>query len=60
GRGTERPLVLVAAERGGKVDARVILTHGKAAIAEAPDGKLAPDAVVMTDGLPAYTNRLDH
>lgn len=54
GRGTKRPLVLVAAERGGKVAAQVIPTHGKAAIAEALDGKLAPDAVVMTDGLPAY------
>ena len=54
GRGTKRPLVLVAAERGGKVAAQVIPTHGKVAIAEALDGKLAPDAVVMTDGLPAY------
>ena len=54
GRGTKRPLVLVAAERGGKVDAQVIPTHGKVAIMEALGGKLAPDAVVMTDGLPAY------
>ena len=54
GRGTKRPLVLVAAERGGKVAAQVIPTHGKAAIAEVLEGKLAPDAVVMTDGLPAY------
>jgi transposase-like protein len=54
GRGTKRPLVLVAAERGGKVAAQVIPTHGKAAIAEALEGKLAPDAMVMTDGLPAY------
>lgn len=53
GRGTKRPLVLVAAERGGDVVAKVIPTHGKAAIAEALDGKLSPDAVVMTDGLPA-------
>lgn len=54
GRGTKRPLVLVATERGGKVDARVIPTHGKTAIAEALRLKLAEDAVVMTDGLPAY------
>ncbi len=54
GRGTKRPLVLVAAERGGKVDARVIATRGKRAIGEALEGRLDPDAVVMTDGLPAY------
>ena len=54
GRGTKRPLVLVVAERGGKVDARVIPTHGKAAIAGALDRKLDPEAVVMTNGLPAY------
>ncbi len=34
--------------------AKVIPTHGKEAIATALDGVLAPDAVVMTDGLPAY------
>lgn len=54
GRGTKRPLVLVAAERGGPVVAQVIATHGKAAISEALDGNLADDAVAMTDGLPAY------
>ena len=54
GQGTKRPLVLVAAERDGKVAAQVIPTHGKAAVAEALEGKLAPDAVMMTDGLPAY------
>lgn len=54
GRGTKRPLVLVAAERGGQVAAEVIPTHGKAATAEALEGKLDADAVVMTDGLPAY------
>jgi transposase-like protein len=54
GRGTKRPLVLVAAERGGKVAADVIPTHGKAAIAAGLEGKLVPNAVVMTDGLPAY------
>ena len=54
GRGTKRPLVLVAAGRGGKVAAEVIPTHSKAAIAAGLEGKLAPNAVVMTDGLPAY------
>ena len=47
-------MVLVATERGGKVDARVIPTHSKTALAEALRLKLAEDAVVMTDGLPAY------
>lgn len=54
GRGTKRPLVLVAAERDGKVVAKVISTHGKAAIAEALDGVLDRAATVMMDGLPAY------
>jgi len=54
GRGTKRPLVLVGAERGGKVVAKVIPTHGKEAIASALDGLLDPKATVMTDGLPAY------
>ena len=54
GRGTRRPLMPVAAERGGKIDARVIPTHGKAAIAEALQGRLAEDSVVMTDGLGAH------
>lgn len=54
GRGTKRPLVLVAAERGGDVVAKVIPTHGKAAISEALDGVVDPKATVMTDGLPAY------
>ena len=54
GRGTKRPLVLVAAERGGDVVAKVIPTHGKAAIAAALDGVVEANATVMTDGLPAY------
>jgi len=53
GRGTKGPLVLVAAERGGEGVAQVVPTHGRETIAEALDGKLAPDIVVMTDGLPA-------
>ena len=44
GRGTKRPLVLVAAERSGDVVAKIIPTHGKAAIAEAIDGVVDPDA----------------
>ena len=54
GRGTKRPLVLVAAQRDGDVVAKVIPTHSKAAIADALDGVLDPVATVMTDGLPAY------
>lgn len=54
GRGTKRPLLLVAAERGGAVVTKVILTHGKAAVAEALSSVLDADAVAMTDGLPAY------
>ena len=54
GRGTKRPLLLVAAERGGDVVTRVIPTHGKEAIASVLDGVLEPNAVVMTDELPAY------
>ena len=54
GRGTKRPLVLVAAKRGGDVVAKVIPTHGKEAIASALEGVLDGTAAVMTDGLPAY------
>jgi len=54
GRGTKRPLVPVAAERGGDVVAKVIPTHGKEAIASALNGVLDPEATVMTDSLPAY------
>jgi transposase-like protein len=54
GRGPKRPLVLVAATRGGDVVAKVIPTHGREAIASALDGVLDDTATVMTDGLPAY------
>ena len=40
GRGTKRPLVLVAAKRGGDVVAKVIPTHGKGPITSALDGVL--------------------
>ena len=53
-RGTKRPLVLVAAKRGGDVVATVIPTHGKEAVASTLDDELDPEATVMTDGLPAY------
>lgn len=55
GRGTKRALVLVAAERGGDVVAKVIPTHSKEAITAALEGVVDPKATVMTDGLPAYT-----
>lgn len=54
GRGTKRPLLLVAAERDGDVFTRVIPTHGRKAVSEALKGVLDASAVVMTDGLPAY------
>ena len=54
GRGTKRPLVLVAAKRGGDVVTKVIPTHGKEAVATALDGVIDDTAAVMTDGLPAY------
>ncbi len=54
GRGTKRPLLLVAAERGGDVVTRVIPTHGKDAIATALNGLIDPEATVVTDGFPAY------
>ena len=54
GRGTKRPVVLVAAKRGGDVVAKVIPTHGKEAIASALANVIDRTATVMTDGLPAY------
>ena len=54
GRGTKRPLLLVAAERHGDVVTRTIPTHGRMAISGALQGVLDTSAVVMTDGLPAY------
>lgn len=54
GRGTDRPMLLVAAERRGPVVTKTIPTHSKAAMKVALDGLLAKDAVAVTDGLPAY------
>jgi len=45
GRGTKRPMVLVAAERDGKVVAEVIPTHSREAIETALDGPLVTRAV---------------
>lgn len=60
GRGTKRPLVLVAAERGGDAVAKVIPTHGKAAIAAALDGVVEANAT-CNDGWPPglQTHRQD-
>lgn len=63
GRGTKRPLLLVAAERGGSVITKPIPTHSRDAIATALDGAVDPAATVVTDGLPAYrqfANRQTH
>lgn len=54
GRGTKRPLLLVAAKRGGSVITKPIPTHSREAIAAALDGVIDPAATVVTDGLPAY------
>jgi len=42
------------AQRGGAVVAKKIESHSKHAIQEAVEQAISPDAVVMTDGLPAY------
>ena len=54
GRGPRRPLLLVAAQRGGDVVAKAISTHSRIAIGAALDGVMSADATVMSDGLPAY------
>jgi len=58
GRGTKRPLVPVAAERGGDVAAKVISTRGKEAIASALDGVLRRELDgLAAPGAPAATPR---
>ena len=47
--GPRRPLVLVAAQRGGTVVAKTDPTHSRAAIRDALNGLLWPDATVMTE-----------
>jgi transposase-like protein len=54
GRGTKRPLVLVAAERGGKVVAKRIASHSKEAIDDGLTGLLDGEAAAVTDALLAY------
>ena len=54
GRGTKRPMVLAAVERGGPVVAKPLATHSRTAIGEALKGLIARGTTVMTDGLPAY------
>lgn len=44
GRGTKRPMGLVAAERDGQVVAKVIPAHGREAIETALDGVVSPEA----------------
>lgn len=60
GRGTRRPMVLVAVERSsndgdtGSARAWPLATHSRAAIARTLEGVLSQNAIVVTDGLPAY------
>ena len=54
GRGTAKPLLLTAVERGGSVHARRIESHRTDAIAPAWRAWVDPMAKLMTDALPAY------
>lgn len=54
GRGSRRPLVLAAAERGGRVRAATIAGHSRAEIGAAVDAWVQPGSTVFTDALPAY------
>jgi transposase-like protein len=54
GRGTKRPLVLVASERGGKVAAEIIPNHGKAAIATARSAPIYR-SITPTGSMPGPT-----
>jgi len=54
GRGAGRSVVLVAAQRNGPVRAMRIATHSSAEIGRAVLDLVAPDADLITDGLPAY------
>lgn len=57
GRWTDRPMLLVAAERHGPVVTKTIPTHSKAAMKVALEGMLSDRAVAMTDGLSAYARQ---
>jgi transposase-like protein len=54
GRGPRRPLVLTMVERGGSVALTPIASHSKKAIGGAVRPRLDPEAIVVTDALPAY------
>ena len=54
GRGTFKPLLLTAVERGGSVHARRIESHRTDAIAPAWRAWVDPMAKLVTDALPAY------
>lgn len=54
GRGHRRSLVLTIVERGGPVVFRRISSHSIASIRGASHNRIAADAVVSTDALPAY------
>jgi len=54
GRGTAKPLLLTAVERGGSVHARRIESHRTDAIAPVWRAWVDPMAKLMTDALPAY------
>lgn len=54
GRGPRRPLVLTMVERGGRVALERIASHSTWAIGRAAASHLAPEAVMVTDALPAY------
>ncbi|MBK1670164.1 hypothetical protein CKO28_19190, partial [Rhodovibrio sodomensis] len=54
GRGTSKPLLLTAVERGGSVHAHRIESHRTDAIAPAWRAWVDPMARLVTDALPAY------
>lgn len=54
GRGSRRPLVLTMVERGGQVLMEQIKSHSSEAIGAAATPKIAADAIIATDSLPAY------
>jgi transposase-like protein len=52
--GPHKELVLVAAEAGGRVRLAHAATNDKETLKRFADGQIAPDARVITDGLPSY------
>jgi len=55
GRATDKTCVFVAVARGGRVIPRVVPSHTKGALGGAVRASVHPDAVLVTDELPAYT-----